>query len=111
MPMNPPDVSPQFPGLHRRIALTFRRNPKMIRAFAFRLRSRFAKSAYQMSKQHLEWYVILSLWSPMEVIKMLEDSGDRTTRLRRTSPLPFLLSEDDMSDYFSPLFAWPRFGI
>ena len=110
--MNPsPEVSPQFSGLHRRIALTFRRNPKMIRAFAYRLRSRFAKSADQMSKQHLEWYVILSLWSPIEVIKMLEDSSDRSTRLRRTSPLPFLLSEDDMSDYFGPLFAWPRFGI
>jgi hypothetical protein len=41
------------------------------------------------------WYVILTLCPPLEVIRLLEDSSERATRLRQNSPFVSLLSEDE----------------
>lgn len=83
--------------LHKRIALALRRDPKMIHVFADRLRSKMATawSSDKVVDNHWEWYVILTLWPPLRVIRLLEDSSEQATRLRRTSPFVSLLSEGE----------------
>src|SRR5580693_10731172 len=80
--------------LHRRIALVLRKEPGLVRDFAERLRSKLAtaRSAAAVSDNEWEWYIILTLWSPLQVIRLLEDSSEQAVRLRRTSPFVSLLS-------------------
>jgi hypothetical protein len=52
-----------------------------------------AKSAAAVGENDWEWYVILTLWSPLKVIRLLEDSSEQAARLRKTSPLLPLLSD------------------
>jgi hypothetical protein len=80
--------------LHRRIALVLRKEPGLIRDFADRLRSKLAttRSPAAISDNEREWYIILTLWSPLQVIRLLEDSSERAVRLRNHSPFLDLLS-------------------
>ena len=80
--------------LHRRIALVLRKEPGLIRDFAERLRSKLAtkRSVAAASDNEREWYIILTLWSPLQVIRLLEDSSERAIRLRQNSPFVSLLS-------------------
>jgi hypothetical protein len=80
--------------LHRRIALILRKEPALVRNFAERLRSKLAaeESAPAVNDIEWEWYIILTLWSPLEVIILLEDSSEQAIRLRRNSPFVSLLS-------------------
>ena len=80
--------------LHRRIALVLRKEPGLLRHFAERLRSKLAtaKSATAVSENEWEWYIILTLCSPLQVIRLLEDSSERAVRLRQNSPFVSLLS-------------------
>jgi hypothetical protein len=80
--------------LHRRIALVLRKEPGLIRDFADRLRSKLAtaRSPAAISDNDREWYIILTLWSPLQVIRLLEDSSERAVRLRHHSPFLDLLS-------------------
>jgi hypothetical protein len=79
----------------RRIALALRRDPKLLGLLEHRLRSKMAtaKSAAAVGENDWEWYVILTLWSPLKVIRLLEDSSEQAARLRKTSPLLPLLSD------------------
>jgi hypothetical protein len=87
----------------RRIALALRRDPKIIGVFAHRLRSKMAtaRSAAAGGDDDWEWYVILTLWSPLQVIRLLEDSSEQATRLQKTSPLLSLLSDSERSQLLS----------
>jgi hypothetical protein len=66
-------------NLDRRIALALRRDPKLIGVFESRLRSKMAttRSTAALGDDDWEWYVILTLWSPLQVIKLLEDSSEQ----------------------------------
>jgi len=80
----------------RRIALALRRDPRLLGVFERRLRSKMATArSAAVGTDDWEWYVILTLWSPLRVIKLLEDSSEQATRLRKTSPLLSLLSEPE----------------
>ena len=83
--------------MERRIALALRRDPKLLGVFERRLRSKMAiaRSAAAVGDDDWEWHVILTLWSPLEVIRLLEDSSEQATRLRKTSPLLSLLSDSE----------------
>ena len=61
-----------------RIAMELKNDPKKTRVFANRLRLRIcqAASSTEVSDHHWEWYAILTLWPPLEVIKLLEDAMD-----------------------------------
>jgi hypothetical protein len=80
--------------LHRRIALVLRKEPGLVRDFAERLRSKMAtaRCAAAVSDNEREWYIILTLWTPLQVIKLLEDSSEQSARLRQNSPFVSLLS-------------------
>ncbi len=80
--------------LHRRIALLLRKEPGLIQDLAERLRIRMAtaRSAAAVNDMEREWYIILTLWSPLQVIRLLEDSSERAVRLRQNSPFVSLLS-------------------
>jgi hypothetical protein len=80
----------------QKIALELREDPKKIRVFAKRLRSIIfkAKASHEVSDHHWEWYAILTLWPPLEVIKLLEDSSESGTR--RNCPLVSLLSKEEV---------------
>ena len=95
--MSATQINPWSMDLHQRIALTLRRDPKMVRVFADRLRLKIAneKSSGKESDNHWEWYIILTLWPPLDVIGLLEDSSERAARLRQTSPFVSLFSEDE----------------
>ena len=84
-------------NLDRRIALALRRDPKLLGLLEHRLRSKMAteRSAAAVGENDWEWYVILTLWSPLQVIKLLENSSEQATRLRKTSPLLSLLSDSE----------------
>src|SRR6202162_6304922 len=77
----------------RRIALVLRKEPGLVRDFAERLRSKLAtaRSAAVVSDNEWEWYIILTLWSPLQVIRLLEDSSEQAVRLRQNSPFVSLL--------------------
>jgi hypothetical protein len=79
--------------LHRRIALVLRKEPGLVRDFAQGLRSKLATagSPAVVSDNEWEWYIILSLWSPLQVIRLLEDSSEHAVRLRQNSPFASLL--------------------
>ncbi|MBV8141269.1 MAG: hypothetical protein JO279_02945 [Verrucomicrobia bacterium] len=92
--MNHDIVDSDRVDLHRRVALVLRKEPGLQRDFAERLRSKLARprSAATVSDNEWEWYIILTLWSPLQVIRLLEDSSERGIRLRQDSPFVFLLS-------------------
>ena len=91
--MNHENVDSRRMDLHRRIALVLRKEPVLVRDFAERLRSKLAtaRSAAVVSDIEGEWYVILTLWSPLQVIRLLEDSSEQAVRLRQNSPFVSLL--------------------
>jgi hypothetical protein len=93
--MNHENVDSRRMDLHRRIALVLRKEPRLVRDFAERLRSRFAtaRDAAAVSDNEWEWYIILTLWSPLQVIRLLEDSSEQAVRLRQNSPFVSLLSD------------------
>jgi hypothetical protein len=92
--MNQESVESRRTDLHRRIALVLRKEPALVRNFAERLRSKLAsaRSSGTVSDNEWEWYIILTLCSPLQVIKLLEDSSERAVRLRQNSPFVSLLS-------------------
>jgi hypothetical protein len=92
--MNHENLDSRKMDLHRRIAFILRKEPALVRNFAERLRSKLAaaRSAAAVSDHEWEWYIILTLWSPLQVIKLLEDSGEQAVRLRQNSPFVSLLS-------------------
>jgi hypothetical protein len=104
--MNYGNIHSWSADLHQRIALATRRHPKIIEVFAHRLRSKMAtaRSAAAEGDDDWEWYVILTLWSPLQVISLLEDSSEQATRLRKTSPLLSLLSDSEKSRLLSVSF-------
>jgi hypothetical protein len=91
--MNHENVDSRRMDLHRRIALILRKEPGLVRDFAERLRSKLAtaRSAGVDSDDEWEWYIILTLCSPMQVIRLLEDSSEQAVRLRQNSPFVSLL--------------------
>jgi hypothetical protein len=92
--MNQEHVECGSRDLHRRIALVLRKEPGLVRVFAERLRSKLAtaRCAGSFSDDVWEWYIILTLWPPLQVIRLLEDSSERAIKLRQKSPLVSLLS-------------------
>ena len=50
-----------------------------------------ARSAAVVRDNEWEWYIILTLWSPEQVIRLLEDSSEQAVRLRQNSPFVSLL--------------------
>ena len=86
--MNHENVDSRRMELHRRIALILRKEPGLVHDLAERLRSKFAtaRSAAAVGDNEREWYIILTLCSPLQVIRLLEDSGERAVRLREKSP-------------------------
>jgi hypothetical protein len=98
--MNHEDVNSGTMDLHRRIALVLRKEPGLIRELAGQLRSKFAraKSVMAVGDHEWEWYVILSLWSPLQVIRLLEGSSEQSVRLRQNSPFVTLLSTPEQRD-------------
>jgi hypothetical protein len=60
------------------------KEPWLVRVFAERLRSKLAmeRSAAGCSDDEREWYIILTLWPPLQMIRLLEDSSQRADRLR-----------------------------
>jgi len=73
--------------------LVLRKEPGLVRDFAERLRSKLAtaRSAAVVSDNEWEWYIILTLWSPLQVIRLLEDSSEQAVLLRQNSPFVSLL--------------------
>jgi hypothetical protein len=92
--MNHEQVDFRSTDLHRRIALVLRKEPGLVRVFAERLRSKLAtaRCAGAVSDDVWEWYIILTLWPPIQVIRLLEESSERAVRLRQKSPFVSLLS-------------------
>jgi hypothetical protein len=92
--MSHENVDSRSMDLHRRIALVLRKEPGLVRTFAEQLRSKWAaaRSAAAVSDNEWEWYIILTLWSPLQVIRLLEDSSEQAVRLRENSPFVSLLS-------------------
>jgi hypothetical protein len=92
--MNHENLDSRKMDLHRRIALVLRKEPALVSNFAERLRSQLAaaRSAAAVSDNEWEWYIILILWSPLQVIRLLEDSSEQAVRLRQNSPFVSLLS-------------------
>jgi len=82
-------------NLHQRIALALRKEPWLVPVFAERLRSKLAleRSAAGCRDNEREWYIILTLWSPLQVVRLLEDSSERADRLRQNFPFVSLLSD------------------
>ena len=94
--MNYGNIDSWSVNVDRRIALALRRDPRLLGVFERRLRSKMATArSAAVGTDDWEWYVILTLWSPLRVIKLLEDSSEQATRLRKTSPLLSLLSEPE----------------
>ena len=100
--MNHENVDSRRMDLHRRIALILRKEPGLVHDLAERLRSKFAtaRSAAAVGDNEREWYIILTLCSPLQVIRLLEDSGERAVRLREKSPFVSLLSDLGRGDFF-----------
>jgi hypothetical protein len=92
--MNHENVDSRRMDLHRRIALVLRKEPGLVRDLAERLRwiLATARSASAVSDNEWEWYIILTLWSPLQVIRLLEGSSEQAVRLRQNSPFVSLLS-------------------
>src|SRR5260370_33760755 len=92
--MNHENVDSRRLDLHRRIALVLGKEPGLVRDFAERLRSKLAtaRSAAAVSDNEWEGYIILTLWSPLQVIRLLKDSSEQAVRLRQNAPFVSLLS-------------------
>jgi hypothetical protein len=92
--MNQENVDSFTVDLHRRVALVLRKEPGLIHQLAEQLRSKLAraKSAAAVSENEWEWYIILTLWPPLQVIRLLEGSSEQAVRLRQHSPFVSLLS-------------------
>ena len=73
--------------------MVLRKEPGLVRDFAERLRAKLAmaRSAAVVSDNEWEWYIILTLWSPLQVIGLLEDCSEQAVRLRQNSPFVSLL--------------------
>ena len=101
--MNYGNIHAGSADLHQRIALAARREPNILDVFARRLRSKMAtaRSSAAAGDNDWEWYVILTLWSPLQVIRLLEDSSEQATRLQKNSPLLSLLSDAENSRLLS----------
>src|SRR5271166_6053076 len=67
--------------------------PGLVRDFAERPRSKLAtaRSAAVVSDDEWECYIIFTLWSPLQVIRLLEDSSEQAVLLRQNSPFVSLL--------------------
>jgi hypothetical protein len=91
--MNQEHVDFRSTDLHRRVALVLRKEPGLIRIFAERMRTRLAaaRCAGAISDEVWEWYIILTLWPPLQIIRLLEESSERAVRLRQKSPFVSLL--------------------
>lgn len=91
--MNHENFDSNTVDLNRRIALLLRKEPGLVRDFAQRLRSKLAtaRSPALVSDSDWEWYIILTLCSPLQVIGLLEDSSEQAVRLRQNSPFVSLL--------------------
>ena len=91
--MNHANVNSNTMDLHRRIALVLRKEPGLVRDFAQGLRSKLVTAGPPavLSDFEWEWYIILTLWSPLQVIRLLEDSSEQAVRLRQNSPFVSLL--------------------
>ena len=77
------------------MALVLRKEPGLLRNWAGQLRSKMAtarSATAAVSDKEWEWYIILTLWSPLQVIRLLEDSSEQAVRLRQNSPFASLLS-------------------
>ncbi len=90
--MNHENVNSYRVDLHRRIALVLRKEPGLVRGLAEQLRSKLATARSAVGADEWEWYIILTLWSPLQVIRLLEDSSEQSVRLRQNSPFVSLLS-------------------
>ena len=97
--MNDENIDSWSVDVDRRIALALRRDSKLLEVFESRLRSKMANA--RSADDDREWYVILTLSSPLQVIKLLEDSSEQATRLRKTSPLLSLLSDPERRQLLS----------
>jgi hypothetical protein len=97
--MNYGNIHSWSADLHQRIALAASRHPKILDS-----KMATARSAAAEGDDDWEWYVILTLWSPLQVISLLEDSSEQATRLRKTSPLLSLLSDSEKSRLLSVSF-------
>ena len=75
--------------LHRRIALVLRKEPGLVRDFADLLRSKLAtaRSAAVVSDNEWEWYIILTLWSPLQVIRYWKIPANKPSGFARILPL------------------------
>jgi hypothetical protein len=104
--MNDENIHSWSVNVDRRIALALRRDPTLLGVFERRLRSKMAatRSAAAVGDDDWEWYVILTLSSPLQVIQLLEDSSEQAKRLRKTSPLLSLLSDPERRQLLSPNF-------
>ena len=104
--MNYGNIHSRSVNLDRQIALALGRDPKILGLFEHRLRSKMAtaRSVAAVSDDDWEWHVILALWSPLQVIRLLEDSSEQATRLRKTSPLLSLLSDSERRELLSLSF-------
>src|ERR1700676_2511574 len=94
--MNYGNIDSWSVNVDRRIALALRKDPRLLGVFERRLRSKMATARpAAVGTDDWEWYVILTLWSPLRIIKLLEDSSEQATRFRKTSPLLSLLSDPE----------------
>ena len=91
--MNHANVNSNTMDLHGRIVLVLRKEPGLVREFAQGLRSKLvtARPPAVVSDFEWEWCIILTLWSPLQVIRLLEDSSEQAVRLRQNSPFTSLL--------------------
>jgi hypothetical protein len=99
--MDHENVDSRRMDLHRRIALILRKEPGLIRDLAERLRSKFATTrSAAVGDNEREWHIILTLWSPLQVIRLLEDPSEQAVRLREKSPFVSLLSDLGRGEFF-----------
>jgi hypothetical protein len=84
--MNHANVNSNTMDLHRRIALVLRKEPGLVRDFAQGLRSKLgtARPPAVVSDFEWEWYIILTLWSRLQVIRLLEDSSEQACGFAKT---------------------------
>lgn len=73
--MKAAEINSRKKSVLQKLALELRTDPKKVRLLANKLRSIIskAKSSDEISEHHWEWYAILTLWPPLEVIRLLED--------------------------------------
>ena len=99
-------------GFHRQIADILRREPRIIRILANRLRAEIVKagSSHSMDTAYMEWYAILTLWPKSEIIKLLEDPGEEEL-LRQLSPIFALLTPAEGTGFSQVGFSTPQTAV